>query len=1169
MFKHRLSKFCRASLFAVCLLFVGGSLQSCKDMLDDYRYDDSEPDWLGASIYAFLEEGTESHSYKNYLQLIDTLGEKTTLNHTGSRTLFVADDEAFERFFKDGNNKWGVTCIEDMTIPQMKTILYSSMLDNAMLLDMMANTSSDVSDEGKCLRRTTSFEAINDVPVVNGEYFEHHAKWPTYNIYWDELRGSGRTEDMKLLMDQGKPMMVHFLGDYIRTNNLEISDINFLFQKKKDGKGKEYKEGDAFIFDNKVVDGEVNTGEYSEDVMTIACKNGYLYRMDDVLLPPTNMAGELRVHKDTKIFSHLLDRFCVPEFYKIEENGDSLFALRYFTKEYTSHALLKDGKNPLSDELLNYDPGKNEYSGGLGKLEDMGAMFVPKDECLYEYFAGKEGLGKFLIDYFAPNANLSTEYAEENIPALLAALDSVPQVNIASFVNNLMKPSFVNSVPSRFFKVTNDANDEMGIKEEFIDECLIANNGVVYLMNKVFGPAAYDAVSAPTTIHDNLSIMRTIIKQLRYDYYLLAMDADYSFIVPVNDYFVYYDPVTFANPSTIKKKAYSLHYDNKRPDNKTKAVEFWADVYNVNENTLLVDSTDIPTNFGIGGNGFTKNRMADVLDYLIIVHEKDQKLRADKKYYRTKGYGTIKVDATDPNCVKFYGGEQLELCQKLQKDIYVASNNSELKVNGYTYTTSIPEELKSEINIPGGETSGEGEGGNEGVAGGENAFRASESGTGGAESGTEGEGEKEVDENAGKLFYSAIPTPPRNSVYKNMSAHAKNADDIYHHFYNLCNLADVDGDGTRINLENSLMKMFGLKAGDMTVKDSIRLYSIFYSLDNNNEKSSYSVPFFNTFHYTVYVPSNAAIDEMLAKGLPTWGEIEEIADKEPGRAASMLRLLNNFVRYHFQDNSVYYDECAFSVPAPGGGSNYEASYSTAVINSETGRFYENTVKSDAGNTTIVVTDNLGYEARIVNTPKENENITWNVMCRDIIWNGNDIVTSSYAVIQPIDRALQNGDMFGYEGDRFKRFASNGCLVDTMKVAGGTDGFDAMKFGEDCYLVAKLGRTAVSVADTTYYYNTGYIMEKLPEMERTLTKEETFVLKNEKPMHITSDGYLLKVVPAKEKGKPDTIEFDTVTRGGKKYLQKVSNNGDITEVEFDTVFVPADKGDASDNNSDVE
>ena len=121
MFKHRLSKFCRASLFAVCLLFVGGSLQSCKDMLDDSRYDGSEPDWLGASIYAFLEEGTESHSYKNYLQLIDTLGEKTTLNHTGSRTLFVADDEAFERFFKDGNNKWGVTCIEDMTIPQMKT----------------------------------------------------------------------------------------------------------------------------------------------------------------------------------------------------------------------------------------------------------------------------------------------------------------------------------------------------------------------------------------------------------------------------------------------------------------------------------------------------------------------------------------------------------------------------------------------------------------------------------------------------------------------------------------------------------------------------------------------------------------------------------------------------------------------------------------------------------------------------------------------------------------------------------------------------------------------------------------------------------------------------------------------------------------------------------------
>ena len=58
MFRHRLSKFSKASLFVACMLLVGGSMNSCQDVLDDYKYDDEEPAWLGASIYDFLKEGT-------------------------------------------------------------------------------------------------------------------------------------------------------------------------------------------------------------------------------------------------------------------------------------------------------------------------------------------------------------------------------------------------------------------------------------------------------------------------------------------------------------------------------------------------------------------------------------------------------------------------------------------------------------------------------------------------------------------------------------------------------------------------------------------------------------------------------------------------------------------------------------------------------------------------------------------------------------------------------------------------------------------------------------------------------------------------------------------------------------------------------------------------------
>ena len=75
MFKHRLTKFGISSFIAMFMLFVGGSLQSCQDWFDVYPYDDpGDPEWLGASVYDFLKNGTADHSYANYIAIIDSLG---------------------------------------------------------------------------------------------------------------------------------------------------------------------------------------------------------------------------------------------------------------------------------------------------------------------------------------------------------------------------------------------------------------------------------------------------------------------------------------------------------------------------------------------------------------------------------------------------------------------------------------------------------------------------------------------------------------------------------------------------------------------------------------------------------------------------------------------------------------------------------------------------------------------------------------------------------------------------------------------------------------------------------------------------------------------------------------------------------------------------------------
>ncbi len=1097
MFKHRLSKIGKATLFALCMLFVGGSLQSCQDWFDDYKYDNNEPDWLGASIYDFLKEGTPGHTYNNFVAIIDSLGERETLAHTGSKTLFVADDAAFEKFFE--NNPWGVKSVGDMTKAQMKILLYSAMLDNAMLLDMMSSTGSGTSAEGTCLRRLTSASIIDSIPLVKD------MDMPAYNKYWDALRGTVRDKELRIAMDGTDPMMVHFLSDYLKNNSIKTSDIEFLF-KKGGAITNTFGSDDAMVFGYKVVSNGIDDGGISGDSLTITCKNGYIYRLDNVLLPPSNMAEELRRREDTKVFSHLLDRFCIPvydavltaEYNSHYKTSDSIFCLKYFTKDnFSSYNLLTSkNANPTVDELLNFDPGWNAFQNSLSKERDMAAMFVPNDASMYEYFATAEGAGNFLIQQFAPNVKVS------DVKSLIQALDSVPEVNIVPFLNNLMKPTFAGTVLSKFDKITDDANDAMGIKEQHVDECVIANNGVIYILNNVFGPATYQAVSAPTIVFENMLLMRNIIKQLRYDYYLLAMDATYSFVVPDDDYFVYYDPVTFSNPSDVevpglKPKAYAFHYNADRPKNTSKATELWAEVFEFDAKTNVI--TDTLTALGpinvsgsdFGGNALMKNRMTDLMEYLIIVHNdgdgvltpngNDGYIANKKKYYQTKGYGTIKVDASDVNNVKFYGGEQIEKGTYVTIGVKDGEKTIYNQKNGITFCT-----------VPGGD----------------------------AEPG---------------IKASGVPTPPTRSVYTNMLANSVDENDTFYEFFQLCNPADY---------EAMLKNMFGSKYKE----DSLKVYSIFYSSKAGNFIKS--VPFFNTYHYTVYIPSNASVKNMFERGLPTWEAIEAISATQPTKAAAAMRLLNNFLRYHFQDNSVYVDDVPFSIPAPGGGTYSEANFSTSVINAKTGRFYETIVRNSADNSTIIVKDhitpyaNTNEWAKVLKVGKEGK--TWNVMCRDFEYGltakvPSSIVTSSFAVLQPIDKALLNDGLFGYDG-RFRRYSNDGELVDTMTVAGIPGSVKVG--GKSPYLVADYGTVKMKdMKGVERAMRLAYLMAPLNEGSESwnsaLTREE-LVLDNSAKLLITNEGMLVEVTKDEDNNKV----YNYVVVDGNRL--RVDNAGNVVE-----------------------
>ena len=1091
MFEHRLSKFGRTILLVACLLFVGGMQQSCKDWLDDYKYDDSEPEWLGASIYAFLQEGTPNHSYKNYVELIDSLGERNTLEKTGSKTLFVADDAAFARFY--ANNPWGVKSVADMTKAQRKYLFYNTMLANAVLLDMMPNTSAD--SEGDCLVRETDFDQLDSVPRIHSDYYPLHSSWPTYNQYWDMF--ADRQDTLSIAMSSSS--IVHIFDSYLKRNSVQVKDVNFVFEKAK---GKNYKEGDVFLYGNKLVDAEMNAGTFSEDPYTVSCKNGYVYRMDEVLLTPMDMASELRVREDARIFSHLLDRFCIPvpdagltqeyeALYKKQVGKDSIYTLKYFTKDYNGGALFDklEMSNPADDERLRYDPSAQKSN------KDIYAMLVPKDEYMYDYFSN--GNGQFLLDRFAPSVVVEPNFSADGVDKLLEALDSIPQVSIATFLNNLMQESFTSTVPSKFERITDDANDDLGVTEDDVDECLIANNGVIYILNKVFSPAQFSSVAGPVDINENMRIMKQFIKELQYNFYLLAMDANYSLIIPDDNHFVYYDPTSFGTYSVDgRMEMYSLQYDSNQG--------FWYKIYEVDETNKKIQKLikDVKNDGKVDDK--SKRILTDILEYLIVVHNsmddsEDSKIHPEKMYYSTKGNGTIKIDATDPDNIKFYGGEQLE------NNTEIVASNIIAQENGTTYCT-----------VP-------------------------------------------VNESTEDMLYSSIPTPPTKSIYDNMSAHAANKGDIYYEFYQLCK-----ANGLKDLLDKIYAKSEDYEAGSVAANDTLKLYSIFYSelVSNNGDdldkkKMDNVVPFLNTYHYTVYIPSNESIKDLYNQGLPTWDMISSEASKNPQRAMSLIRLVNNFIRYHFQDQSVYHDRSPFYVYDAENRKQYEVSLATSLINNSTGRFYELKLKSDDSNSTILIQDewaknNSVEDAKILTTPSE-ENKTWNVMCRDRV-GYKEISSSSYAVIQPIDRALLNSSFFGYDGD-FVRFATNGCRVDTMYVTGGKDGH----LGENCYLVANAGRVPRSTSEVSQpkeleNVEIAYLMQEINsthvDWDNKLAHETLVRDAEGKPILITRDGY--RVIKTVTEEGYDTYRYYTEIKDGKEYRMKLNNLGEPiqgTEVEI--------------------
>ncbi len=553
-------------------------LNSCRD---DFDLENEEPEWLGASIYDYLNE---DGNYTNIINLIDDLEYTNVLSKTGSKTLFAADDDAFKRFFAD--NEWNVSKYEDLSTAQKKLLLKFSMIDNAYLIETLANYNNGSLVTGAALRRNSSVSETDYVPLVEGSDLPENSWWNYY-----------RNDGLYLVEDATNLPIVHFLESSLANAGISNADFELIT-------GISRSEDDAHLFDDKIIERD------------ITCKNGYIHILEDVLVPRKNIAEYLHENSNTQIFSKLLDRFCAPyyneeltEEYNEDESVepiDSIFEKVYFSDN--DGATEYPNNKSINDELLlPFNPGRNTYSNSVLQA-DMGAALVPTDDAMNEYF--ESGTGTILKDRYG-------------------TWDEVPDAIAIVLLKRHLRESFLETVPELFDQLTDAENSSIPADVDDITNTYVGVNGVVYEINQVYSPDDYVSVYGPVLFSEKTKVFKWAILQNDFRLYLNSLVSTYSMFVPTDDYFVdYIDPIAYAKDV---KAAMKYWYNNK-----TNTVN--ATVYSYDESTGTVgDSVNIITD-----EDFIANRLLDLLDAHIVIGD----VESGSQYYFTKDGNALKIEGS-------------------------------------------------------------------------------------------------------------------------------------------------------------------------------------------------------------------------------------------------------------------------------------------------------------------------------------------------------------------------------------------------------------------------------------------------------------------------------------------------------------------------------------------
>ena len=935
--KRRLAK--HASYACAALLLFGGSvgLLSCEDNLLT-----GTPTWLGSSIYEELESRgtfTQTLALINDPDLSET-NYPDLLRRSGSMTLFVAEDAAWNRYLAAR----GLSSVSQLPKSEKKNLLKAAMINNAYLIELLSNTPGDPPTEGACIRRASRVDVTDsvlvlasaDFPELNPNRFDAEGN---QTDYWSTVRNRPSIKVIDRYIQDGtysddaKPM-VHFLPKYLSQNNITGEDLEMLTNGKiKNQAGStERSYVNALpiaLNEGKWPEKDVETdGSAKKYLQDITCQNGYIHILEDVPEQLNSMADIILSKPQFSIFSSLLERYSYPYFLTVQEQDGRRDSL--FAKRYFNTS----GNHALKT-IVETERAVN------------GISFDPGWNTYVLYTSGNRyTMAEDAAAMMVPTNDMMQSYLHNAGAAIGSKYGydwrNVPDNVVLDFINNCMQVSFRNTVPSKFKSVKNTAADVMGLTTADVDSCFMACNGVVYQLNKVFVAPEHQSVFFPCILRsdEDLNTLYTTIADKRYENhatwtvsgeynsYVNSMSSSYSFLIPRDN---------TVDKYTELKQAPFFEY---------------IDPYSFTTSTHL-------------GYRFYVDPSQTVFPVSAVAFELDS-------------LGNIS-DKKAANSLQPSGSAGLAIVNNRLRDIL----DNIIVVHGQRGTQTFREGQEIYLNKAGGPVKVQFTGGTvTGIAG----SRQAEMGTY-IPIAPEFIFDQTAQGNGVAYLLDSLPQSTLTSPFKVMT------DTLNHPQFK---------EFARLLRTSSFVTQPGSQyEGHSTIDQAITLM--------------------NNYHYTAFIPQNEAIERLVAAGkLPTvdqsdeWADFREaldiyqrehesdITDERNAEIDSLYEMakayeariqdvIDNFVRYHIQDGSVYL-----------GGADSTGVYETQVLDTAMNRFRRLEVSNHQK--VMRVTDLTGNTANVINGDDSN------LMGRQYYFTSAKLIYSSaYAVVHLIDRVLSYGD----------------------------------------------------------------------------------------------------------------------------------------------------------------